>query len=76
MPLQRDSQGRLGVIASGTQNSADKMITVSIKNESGDELKVTKSSARQDMGQTVIDIVIDSIRRNRSGMRDAIRSAG
>ena len=73
MPLQRDSQGRLGVIATGA-DSAPQSVTVSIKNESGEQLQVTKSSAKTDMQGMVLDIVIDAIVRNKRGMRDMVRS--
>lgn len=73
MPLQRDSQGRLGVIATGA-DSTPKAVTVSIKNESGEQLQVTKSTARTDMQGMVLDIVIDAIVRNKRGMRDMVRS--
>jgi TP901 family phage tail tape measure protein len=73
IPLQRDSQGRLGVNASGS-SSGPQNITISIKNESGEPLKVTKSETRNDISGMVLDIVIDAIARNKRGMRDIVRS--
>lgn len=47
-------------------------VAVSIKNESGQALSVTKSSASQDMSGMVIEIVVDGIARNRGGLRDLL----
>lgn len=47
-------------------------ISVNIKNESGQQLAVSKSSASQDMSGMVIDIVVDGIVRNRGGLRDML----
>lgn len=47
-------------------------VAVSIKNESGQALSVTKSSASQDMSGMVIEIVVDGIARNRGGLRDML----
>jgi hypothetical protein len=73
MPLQRDSQGRLGVNTSGN-SSGTQNIKVEIINQSGEQLAVTKSDTKIDMGEMVISLVIDSITRNRGGMRDTIKS--
>jgi len=73
LPLQRDSQGRLGVNAGSGGSGTSQNITISIKNEAGEELKVTQSEARTDMSGMVIDIVLDAINRNKRGMRDAVR---
>lgn len=71
-PLKRDSQGRMGVIVTGSEGGS-KNITINIKNESGEQLSVTKSEASTDMSGMVLDIVIDAISRNKKGMRDVIR---
>lgn len=50
----------------GTQGN----VNVSIKNESGQALAVTKATSSQDMSGTILEIVIDGIARNRMGLRD------
>ena len=49
-------------------------ISVNIKNESGESLKVSKVNTQGDLSQMVIDIVLDGYARNRSGMRDMFKS--
>lgn len=56
------------------QGSGPKAVSVNIRNESGQELKISKSESQTDMSQTVIDIVIDGISRNRGGLRDMMKS--
>jgi len=77
MPLRRTSTGDLGVLVAGnTEGSGSpQAVTVRIVNESGEELKVTKSEAKTDMAGMVIDIMIDAIARNKKGMRDVVKSA-
>ncbi|NCD40740.1 MAG: hypothetical protein EOL88_01475 [Bacteroidia bacterium] len=55
-----------------TQTSKPQNVTVNIKNESGESLKITKSTSSGDMSQTIIDVVVDGIARNRSGLRDML----
>jgi TP901 family phage tail tape measure protein len=72
IPLQRDSQGRLGVNASGSSGGVQS-VQVNIKNESGETLAVTKSESKTDMSNMVLDIWIDAVQRNKKGVRDMIR---
>jgi TP901 family phage tail tape measure protein len=72
IPLQRDSQGRLGVNASGNSGGVQS-VQVNIKNESGETLAVTKSESKTDMSNMVLDIWIDAVQRNKKGVRDMIR---
>jgi hypothetical protein len=71
MPLQRDSQGRLGVNTSGSSNGMHN-VKVEIINHSGEELKVTKSEGKFNGEAFVLSVVIDAIKRNKNGMKDLV----
>jgi tape measure domain-containing protein len=70
MPLQRTSDGKLGVMATNQQQSQN--IKVEIINQSGQDIQATQSSSRFDGEQFVISVMIDAIRRNKGGMKDII----
>ena len=61
--------------AAYNKGGAPVAITVSLKNESGQQLQATSSETKWsgDMGSAVIEIVLDAVNRNRMGMRDALR---
>lgn len=68
MPLTRTSDGKLGVATTGGGQQAP--TKVEIINQSGEEVKATSASSRFDGEQFVISVVIDAMRRNKSGFRD------
>lgn len=70
MPLTRTSNGDLGVKAQ--VSTALNNVKIEVINQSKEEVKVTNTSVRQDLGEQVISIVIDGITRNRQGLRDMI----
>lgn len=72
IPLTRTSNGDLGVksIGSDTQN-----VKVEIINQSGEQLKVSNASARNNLGEQVVSIVIDAIQNNRGNLRTMIGGA-
>ena len=71
--LQRGEEvkSRADVAAGRSEGRVD----VHIHNDSGQPLQVTGASARLDPSGWVVDVVIDSIRRNRSGARDVVKGA-
>lgn len=72
MPLKRNSQGQLGVIASGS--SGVQSVNVTIHNEAtGEQLQVTRSESKVDYGEMFLDVWIDAVTRNRKGTRDIVR---
>ena len=72
--LQR---GEMVIPKNGFSNSpsAKQDVTVNIRNESGEQLKVSKATTSGDMSQMVIDIVVDGIARNRSGLRTMLSAS-
>lgn len=70
MPLTRTSNGDLGVKAQ--VSTALNNVKIEVINQSKEEVKVTNTSVRQDLGEQVISIVIDGINRNKQGLRDMI----
>jgi len=74
MPLKRSASGELGVIAMGA-GGGTQQVTVTIHNEAGEQLSVTKSEARTDMGEMFLDVWLDAAARNRRGVRDIIRGS-
>lgn len=70
MPLTRMGNGDLGVQAvpsNGLQN-----VTISIVNESGQEMEVTGGGVESDMSGYIINVVVDALHTNKGGMRTAI----
>lgn len=47
-------------------------VKVEIKNESGQKMQVTKSTAEMDAGEMVVSVWIDAFQRNRGGLRDML----
>lgn len=60
-----------GYVANSS-NGAVGNVKVEIKNESGEQLKVSNATTRQDMEGTVISIVLNAINTNKMGMRTAL----
>lgn len=50
-------------------------VAVNIHNESGQDLKVSKATANQDMSGWVISVVVDAVQRDRGGLRTMLRGA-
>jgi len=67
MPLQRDAQGKLGVSATPSN------VVVNIENNSGTPVSDNDVSQSFDGGTMIVNVVLDAISRNKSGMRDSIK---
>lgn len=70
MPLTRTSGGKLGVQSVG--NSAPQNFKVVIENNSKQDLKVETATPQFNGEETVLNIVINGIAKNKMGMRDII----
>ncbi len=61
LPLKRGPDGKLGVTAEG--GGAAKNVTVSIENKGSSDSEVVRSTATTDVNGTVVNIILDDIRR-------------
>lgn len=67
MPLQRTSDGKLGVSATPSN------VVVNIENNSGTAVTQDNVSTQFDGSTMIVNVVLDAINRNKGGMRDSIK---
>jgi len=73
LPLGRTPRGDLGVKTIGSHaQSAPQSVAVHIINESGQNMKATKSQATFDMQRMVVSVWIDALDRNVGGLQDRL----
>lgn len=51
-------------------------VIVNLTNKTGTEANATSSSRFDDLGNMIIQVVVDAIPQNRGGIQDMIKSAG
>ena len=65
-------KGEMVIPKDGWTSNGSSKVDVRIHNESGEQMKVSRTEAQQDISGMIIDVWIDGYTRNKNGLRTVL----